>query len=460
MSRLGCALHSLNMKLDGVDAEQIVPTGKAEPTPARLALERKSPFRVIYLSMVVLLLLYIYTVKAVETSLRSHFEDVVAESVTMDLETPVPSMQIKALLDARVKGSPWIRIGEARAFVVVLAKDQASILYVDGKIPPVEMHAGRTPAEWAEVNANILPPVTHIRFSVPHNTMLSNSILILYASLFFTILYLYYRGITELEDRVIAEAVEARDDAAESAVRIEHEIERLRDRALEVEPSDQEHREEVGELHTERRRLERELAALAVRERELRGQAGLARKLEEETRALENLLEEATSDLDAKDEEINQLMQNLKRANRSSGGAAGSARGVESLGKRLRTLYSNLEFDDRAIESLVALENDSVKLRAEECIKRLSEDAENVGIRRKMGGLPKHLSIYEIGFAGKRRIYYMKGEKLRFRILLIGAKNTQESDVGLLARLPNPNELEVSSGVPHSQGRGRKGRSG
>ena len=75
------------------------------------------------------------------------------------------------------------------------------------------------------------------------------------------------------------------------------------------------------------------------------------------------------------------------------------------------------------------------RLRAEECLKRLSEEADNVAIRRKVGGLPNHLNVFELGFAGKRRIYYTKGQQRRARVLVIGAKNTQQSDLDYIARL-------------------------
>ena len=115
-----------------------------------------------------------------------------------------------------------------------------------------------------------------------------------------------------------------------------------------------------------------------------------------------------------------------------------SARGRETdhLGRRLRTLYPSVEFDDHALEDLVALRDESMKLKAEAAVKKLCDEAENVGVRRKVGGLPAHLTIFELGFAGKGRIYYCRGRAQRFRILAVGAKNSQKSDLDYLARLP------------------------
>jgi putative component of toxin-antitoxin plasmid stabilization module len=101
----------------------------------------------------------------------------------------------------------------------------------------------------------------------------------------------------------------------------------------------------------------------------------------------------------------------------------------------MRTLYKHLEIDDRAIQDMVALRDETMKLKAEEGIKRLVEDPESAAIRRKVGGLPPQLSIFELGFAGKGRIYYTRGKQTRYRVLAIGAKNTQKTDIEYLSRL-------------------------
>ena len=123
----------------------------------------------------------------------------------------------------------------------------------------------------------------------------------------------------------------------------------------------------------------------------------------------------------------------LKRAARGGGGSR--ARESDLLSRRLRTLYKTLEIDDRAIDDLIALRDETMKLKAEENIKRLADDADNVAVRRKVGGLPPHLSIFELGFAGKGRIYYTKGKQRRFRVVCVGAKNTQKTDLEYLSRL-------------------------
>ncbi|MCP5040016.1 MAG: hypothetical protein GY944_03235, partial [bacterium] len=49
--------------------------------------------------------------------------------------------------------------------------------------------------------------------------------------------------------------------------------------------------------------------------------------------------------------------------------------------------------------------------------------------------LPPHLTIFEMGFAGKGRLYYTKGSQRRLRVLNVGAKNTQNAAIEYLRKL-------------------------
>jgi seryl-tRNA synthetase len=201
-----------------------------------------------------------------------------------------------------------------------------------------------------------------------------------------------------------------------------------------VEPAERHQAEEVRALQRERAALLRNLDDLSEREWEQRQSAARTMELEQELQALEELLEEAGEDLGHKEEEIRSLQNRLKSASKSSGNG-GRSRGAEQLARRLRTLYRNIEIDDRALADLVALRDETMKLKAEEGIKRLADESDLTATRRKVGGLPPALSIFELGFAGKGRIYYTRGRQQRHRVLLIGAKNTQKTDLEYLSRL-------------------------
>jgi chromosome segregation ATPase len=263
----------------------------------------------------------------------------------------------------------------------------------------------------------------------------ANAILVVYAGLLVTILLVYTRTLTRREQIRLAEVVAARDAISGRASAIETELETVREHLARIEPETEVSAEEFRALEQDRRQLTVKLAQLELREEELRASSSRFQALEEERRTLEGFFDEAMQELGQKDEEIRSLERHLKKA-RSSSGARESGREAEHLARRLRTLYKNLEFDDRAVADLIRYRDEATKLKAEEVLKRLSDEAGNLAIRRKVGGLPPHLSIFELGFAGKCRLYYTKGRQRRHRILAMGAKNTQKADLEYLSRLP------------------------
>jgi DNA repair exonuclease SbcCD ATPase subunit len=317
---------------------------------------------------------------------------------------------------------------------VVLGRDGVTPIYLGGHIVPPP--PGMRPEEIAREAERLLPASTNVQVSVPFNSLLANSILVAYAAVLVQVLFFYTRAVARREAEQLARAAAERDRAAERAAEIDAELESVRRRLLEVEPAERSHAEEIRALQTERAALLEKLSALAERESDLRRGAARASDLEQERQALEELLEEASADLAAKNEELSDLQGRLSRVDKLAAKGGGRGRESEWLERRLRTLYKNLEIDDRAIDDIAGLGDESLKLRAEEALKRLSDEAENVAVRRKVGGLPPQLSIFELGFAGKGRIYYAKGRQRRFRVLLVGAKNSQKPDLEYLSRLP------------------------
>jgi hypothetical protein len=313
-----------------------------------------------------------------------------------------------------------------------LASDGITWIYVNGHVNPHP--AGLVPTDVLREAVTLLPASARVNVTIPHHAPVSIAILIGYAAILLQILYLHRRRSARAESERMALVMAGRDAAAERARQIENELEATRRRLAAIEPSEREQSEEIAALQSERHALQQKLNALTTREEELRGKADQAVELTREVQALEDLLEEAAADLDGKDEEIRELQNSLKRASKARG-SKGRSRGSEQMARRLRTLYKTVEVDDRAVDDLVALRDEGMKLKAEEKIKRLSKEAENVAVRRKVGGLPEHLSIFELGFAGKGRIYYTRGRSGRFRVLAIGAKNSQDADLDYLRKL-------------------------
>lgn len=398
----------------------------------QVAGERLYSFRVYYVAIFAFLLLYLTTIRVFENVLDDHFQGIADGAVVVtDLDRSISS-QIHAAVAREVRGSRWVRWGGVEVTTLVLASDGVTWLYVNGReIPQPE---GLGPTDVLRQAIDLLPAQADVSVALPHNALLANAVLVIYAGVLLQFLYLYTRAEQRRDSERLEAALSARDETAERTERISAELEALRTRLREVEPAEREHGEEIRALQRERHALQAQIERLAMREEELRSKADQAVELSQEVRALEDLLEEAGSDLSVKDEEIRELERTLKKAARGGGGG-GRARGSEQMGRRLRTLYKSLQIDDRAVDDMVALRDEGMRLKAEEKLKRLESEAENVSVRRKVGGLPEHLSIFELGFAGKGRIYYTRGSSQRFRILAIGAKNSQDADLEYLRRL-------------------------
>jgi peptidoglycan hydrolase CwlO-like protein len=282
----------------------------------------------------------------------------------------------------------------------------------------------------------LLPVSADVVVSVPHNALFSNGVLVAYAAVLLQVLYFYNRAVARAEAQRLTQALESRDLTARRAQTIQQELEAVRSRMHSIGAPPPEQGEEIRALVSEREALEGKLEALSQREEELRGSAARAAQLDQERLALEELLDEASRELGTKDDEIRKLEERLKGVARAAPPTSSKrARDQENLGRRLRTLYKNLEIDDRAIDDLVRLRDETMKLKAEESLKRLADDDDNALVRRKVGGLPPQLSIFELGFGGKGRIYYAKGKQRRFRVLTVGAKNSQKTDLEYLSRL-------------------------
>jgi hypothetical protein len=396
------------------------PGGEARrggPSP----LERIASFRFAYLAIFVFLVAYVFTIEGLEELLRRHYRAVVESAVRVDPAAGPVARQIAERLGERLRKSPWIRWGDVSVRPLVLGADGRTLLYAGGGIVP----RGDTAPD-----AELLPAIVDVDVVVPHNTLLANAVLVLYAALLVSVLVIYTRRLTAREAQALAELASVRDALALRAQSIEGELGTVRSRLAEVEPESELQAEEIGGLQRERSELQARLVRLERREAELRSGSARAQKLEEERRALEELLEEASRDLASKEGELAELRSQTRRASRTK------ARDEEVIARRLRTLYKNLEVDDRAVSNLADLGDESSRLRAEEALKRLCDEPDTAMVRRKVGGLPPHLSIFELGFADKGRIYYTNGQTRRFRVLAVGAKNSQKTDLEYLSRLP------------------------
>ncbi len=392
--------------------------------------DRVGSFRLVYLAVAAFVSVYLFSVKALERGLDDHFRRQVAAAIRIDPSAGSAEEQLERTIDALLLGSAWVHPGGVHVSVLVLGADGHTPLYVSGRRTSTPAPAAREPAAPAS-----LPAILDLSVLVPHNALAANAILVADAALLLGLLSALQRALARRERERLDAAIEARESTARRAERIERELELVRDRLADVEPTEALQQEEIESLERERTALRIQLEAIETRERAVRAQATKSVDLEAERRALEEMLEEAVRDVARRDDEIRELEGKLQHAAKSPASGGGRVREAEHVGRRLRALYKNLEIDEHAIDDLVALRDLDMQLKAEEALKRLNDEPDTAAVRRKVGGLPPHLSIFELGFAGKGRLYYTRGDVRRHRVLAAGAKNSQKQDLEYLSRL-------------------------
>jgi hypothetical protein len=391
-------------------------------------LDHIAAFRFIYVGIFAFLALSVITLEVTENLLQGHFRRVVAEAVQVSPADGPIVPQIQDQL-AEALASPWVRLAGVRVNALVLGADGRTPIFLGGRtLPPPP---GDPNSSFREAN-HLLPAITTVDVAVPLDSLLGGGIWVAYGLIFLPLIFRHQQSVVRREQTLIHAAVAARDASAERAKTIQQELERVSTRLSQLEPTEKAQAQEIAKLERERAALRLHMHDLSHREHELREQASHAGELEQERHTLEEMLEEAIGDLDSKQSEIQELQDKLKRAAKNP---AKASRSGEQLAKRLRTLYRHLEVDDRAISDIASLGDETHRLRAEESLKRLDDDPETAGTRRKVGGLPSGLSIFELGFAGKGRIYYAKGRQRAYRILAVGGKASQKQDLEYLSRL-------------------------
>jgi hypothetical protein len=401
--------------------------------PAQSPLDRLTAFRVVYAGIFAYVVLSVAAIEISENLLQNHFQTAVVEASRVSPADGPVVPQIQKRIRSLLQSSSWISVGGVRVNPLVLGADMRTPIYLVGITPPPPPGGALRAFQQAQ---RLLPASVDVNVDVPVDSLLAGSIWVGLGALLVPLLFLQQRAMARREAALYADALAARDATLERARSIQSELEKVQSRLSRLEPVERAHVDEIATLERERSDLERRLQKLAQREQSVRHKAARFGDLAREREALEDLLDEAVQDLEQKDGEISSLTERLSTAAKApSQPSGGRARGAEQLGKRMRTLYRNLEVDDRALQDMLALGDESLRLRAEESLKRLDDDPDQAAVRRKVGGLPSHLTIFELGFAGKGRIYYTRGNQRAFRVLKVGGKASQKQDLEYLSRL-------------------------
>jgi len=300
---------------------------------------------------------------------------------------------------------------------VTVATKGGKLLY-----PAIYDHYGlnrapENPARIAQENYALMNEGIGVRVvtKFEHNRLLSNSFLSAYIILALALFYAHFRRAA------------ARIDLAEVGRR--QEIERLQHLERQNTLNLANLLDERAKLKSEFDNLKNNLAV--EKSKAIRNEDDLIDEID----ALEKKLNENLLMQNAQQEEILELREQLQRyekGRRKSEKQKGKAE--ENVRKRFQTLYKNVSFHERATRGYVDLAED-LKLKAEEIIHQLNEDAGLVTVKRKVFGGKGQKTVLEVIFGYKGRLYFRNNEDRRVEVLAIGTKNTQARELEFLASL-------------------------
>lgn len=199
----------------------------------------------------------------------------------------------------------------------------------------------------------------------------------------------------------------------------------------------------LEEMHTDR------LKGLNAEKRQLAVEIKKTRANLEEYRQKASKNEDAMIDeiilLEEKVQQNMELMQQVEEENASLKEIAGQYEerlqkgGKKSVAygdveKRFKTLYQNIAMHKRALENFIVMSGD-MKIKAEEVIKHLDDDTNNVDIKRKVELKKSKAKIFEAIFSYNGRLYFRNLKNGKIEILAIGSKNSQTKDMAFLENL-------------------------
>jgi hypothetical protein len=243
-----------------------------------------------------------------------------------------------------------------------------------------------------------------VAVQVPHNTWLSNAILVLYLFIaLFLIQRVVWKGVRESE----------REEAAQKQAirRLTDQLGRAESRLAGAEAKEAEYQARIDALKEDRSELARDIDGLL--EEIEKQEAGLG----EQTRLKEEMAQEVLQ----LRTELEKLELKPKKKKKT----------VQSTAKRFNVLYKNLAFTERALEGFLDL-TEEFQLKAEEVIHKLNADESAVPVKRKVFGKSGKMNVLEVAFSYSGRIYFQKDSGAKRTIVAVGTKNTQEKDLAYL----------------------------
>ena len=381
----------------------------------------KFRFSIVLLCVILPPVLYVFCVQGVERyaekQVLSQLEATYLGDTRLLFDGSITLQEaVRLNIDRYLNRSRWLKWG-GRAVVTVQTKRNVLIyplIYTDENAAPAHES---TPFDIATENYRLINEGLELSldFKLPYNTPIPNAILVVLMVISLGALLSYYRHWS----------LRYRRESDQRTI----ELERLA-------KADAEYRRQLESLQKERARMSADIDRM---------RADLAREKEKAETSQEEMLEEiiALEEKIARKEELHdqqsleviELQEKLEQLDQPHSKENNRKRKpFEIAHKRFTTLYKNLDIHDRAVEGYLTLTED-LKLKCEEIMVQLNEDPVSVQIKRKVFGKKNRVTVLEVVFGYKGRLYFMpKGEK-RAELITVGTKNSQQQDLAYLERL-------------------------
>ena len=377
-------------------------------------------FKILILCILLPPILYIVSVLSIESHLRKHYTEEIKEISTGDTRPLFNgSVRLKDAINRNINGylqsKTMIPLGVK--VNVAVTTQQNTILYPAFFDEVEDSILAPNPMKIAAENYKLLQEgiVIKVDLTLEHNTLLSNSILAFYILVSVLVLYFYYK----------AGIKKAKQEDTEKSKKITRLLNLEKNQTKNLKALVKIKQKLTSEISDMKKRLEKERVKAIKNEEEMI----------KEILALEEKFNKNLTLQNTKQEEIETLIEKIKRfekANRKD--SSQKAKGLNSVRKRFKTLYKNVSINEKAINGFMDL-TDDMKIKGEEIIHKLNEDPKYVNVKRKVFGKKGRITIQEVIFAYKGRLYFRNTKGSRIEVLTIGTKNTQTKDLEFLDNL-------------------------
>ena len=378
---------------------------------------RHFPLKILILCVLLPPVVYVFSIQLLEKTLQARYDEILATVYIGDTR-PLFDGSVRIQDAVRKNVNAFIASLKLRAWGVhvnVTVKTKNGIyLYPDTYDEPKPDLSELDSIAVARENFKILNDglIKVVDVEIEHNTLISN--LILFSCLtvaLFTLFIFYQRGLKKVneEESVMQEII---DGLANERQKSQSELEQLESQRILLS-------KKIDMMKSE---LDHERQKASATEDEMMDEL-----LELEKKISENIAQQDQQSL-----EINDLKEKIKQYEKENEAKNRQLlKGIDAVRKRFNALYKNINIHDKAIEGLLDL-TEEMKIKAEEVVHQLNEDANSVQIKRKVFGKKNRETVFEVIFAYKGRLYFKKISGNRVEVLVIGTKLTQNKDLAFL----------------------------